>query len=49
MVGQVTCGWTMFLSYTDVIDTTGGDDDNFPTDLAIFTEALQTDQSKDIQ
>ena len=33
MVGQ-----TVFLSYTDVIDATGDDDDdNFPTDVAIFT------------
>ena len=30
-------GWTMFLFYTDVIGATGDDDDNFPTDLAIFT------------
>ena len=32
----------MSLSYTDVIDATGGKDDNFSTDLSIFTKALRT-------
>ena len=48
-----TIGWidprmnTMFLSYTDVIAATGGNDDNFLTDLAVFTKALRTDRSTD--
>ena len=40
---------TMFLSCTDVLDTTGGIDNNFQTDLAIFTEALRTERSKNIK
>ena len=27
VVSSVTYGWAMFLSYTDVIDATGGNDD----------------------
>ena len=42
-----TYGLTMFLSDTDVIDATVGNEDNFLTDLAIFTEALRTDRSTD--
>ena len=38
-------GWTMFLSYTIVLDAS--ENENFPTDFALFTKALQTDQSTD--
>ena len=40
-----TDGWTIFLSYTDLINTSENDD--FPTDFAIFTKALWTDGRTD--
>ena len=40
-----TDGWTMFLSYTGKIDASENDD--FSTDLAIFTKALWTDRRTD--
>ena len=36
--------WLMFFSYTDAIDTSKND---FSTDFAIFTEALQTNRPMD--
>ena len=40
-----TNGWTMFLSHTDVIDASENDD--FPTDFAIFTKAQWTNPQTD--
>ena len=49
-INERTSEWTMFFSYTDAMDASENDD--FPTDFAIFTEALgingPTDQWTDI-
>ena len=37
----LTSGWTMFISYTDAIDASVNNE--FLTDFAIFTKALQMD------
>ena len=40
----------MFLSFTDVKDASGDDDDdNFPTELAIFTKAVRAYRWMDCQ
>ena len=39
-INERTSEWTMFFSYTDAMDASENDD--FPTDFAIFTQALGT-------
>ena len=39
--------WTVFLSYTDTIEASKNDD--FPTDFAMFTEALRTSRQTNRQ
>ena len=44
-INERTSEWTMFFSYTDAMDASENDD--FPTDFAIFTKALGTNGPKD--
>ena len=44
-INERTSEWTMFFSYTDAMDASENDD--FPTDFAIFTKALGTNGPTD--